>query len=174
MLDGYPVCAGGLNLFTIYGTHSRFMNDQSAKVPVHEVWGNQWYPSPPPQTAFWPADLSKWKYLPTATHGECDEPKGGSSNAAQLLFEQGYTAEMAGNPSAAQSAYTQVISQYPDSTWAQVAAVRLLTTQQQVDSAYSTLGNYYQSIVSAVPARHLLDRDRSGSCESDACGRPTI
>ncbi|HEY3296558.1 MAG TPA: right-handed parallel beta-helix repeat-containing protein [bacterium] len=147
MEDSYPVCAGGANQFTIYGTKGFFMEDVSKSAPKHDVHGNSWYPTPPTAGAFWPSDLTLWSYSPTASFGGCEAPKSLSTNAAQTSFEQGYAAEMAGNTADASTAYTQTISQYPDSSWAQVAASRLLNNQMQVNSGYSDLLTYYGTVV---------------------------
>jgi parallel beta-helix repeat protein len=162
MQDSYPICAYGGNEFTIYGSGGYFMSDVSKKTPVHDIQGNAWSPSPPTAGTFWPSNLTYWKFSPTVAYGGCGSSRGSSGNSAQTLFEQGYTAEMAGNTAEAQSAYTQTVSQYPDSTWAQVAASRLLENQLQADSGLSVLQTYYATLQSAHPSDTALVKTAQG------------
>jgi tetratricopeptide (TPR) repeat protein len=146
MTNGYPIVANGLNKFTIYGSSGYFMADLSKTPPIHYIKGNEWYPANPQAKTFLPSDLAYWLYSPTTSFGNCTAPKGGSGTGAQASFETGFAAEMAGNTAEAQSAYEQTIALYPDSSWAEVAAVRLLNTQQLLDSNYSALQSYYQAV----------------------------
>jgi hypothetical protein len=155
MTDSYPVVANGLNKFSIYGTGGYYMADMSASVPKHYVNNNEWNKTPPPDSTFWPVNPTLWSWSPTQTYGGCGSPKGSGSNAAQELFTQGFTAEMAGNSSTASTDYVNTISQYPDSCWAEVAATRLFENLRQadIDSAYAVLRAYY----AAVQANHPED-----------------
>ena len=146
MMDSYPIVAGGLNLFTIYGKDGYYMADMSDNVPVHNIKMNEWSEDPPPASTFFPEDHQYWAWYPSDDYVVCGSPKEGSSNAAQILFEQGYTAEMAGNTTAASTNYMATIAQYPDSSWAQVSAVRLFENQRQIGSGYSGLGTYYATV----------------------------
>ncbi len=147
MTDSYPVVQDGTNSFTIYGTKGYYMADMSASVPKHMVQNNDWNSNPPPANTFMPSDYAFWVWSPTKANSGCGGLKESSSNAAQALFEQGYTAEMAGNTATATSAYSQAISQYPDSCWAQLAAARMFENQRQVESAFAELRTYYDSLV---------------------------
>jgi hypothetical protein len=146
MVDSYPIVAGGLNLFTIYGEDGYYMADLSSKVPKHDIRKNEWSQNPPPASAFFPEDYKYWIWDPPEAYGDCGSPKEGGSNAAQVLFEEGYAAEMAGNTAAASTDYMATIAQYPDSSWAQVAAVRLFENQRQIGSAFDDLGEYYATV----------------------------
>lgn len=156
MLDSYPVCANGLNQFTIHGTGGYYMADLAGpSSKAHDVSGNAWYPTPPEITNFSPADPEVWKVDPLKSFGGCEAPKG-TGNATQMLFEQGYIAEMAGNTAEAQAAYLQVISLYPDSSWAQVAASRLLENQLQAAGDLSELQTYYTTLQTSSPEDTVL------------------
>jgi len=151
MTDSYPIVAGGLNRFTIYGEDGYYMADLSRTVPKHYITGNEWSQNPPPASTFYPSDYAYWSWNPPEAYGECGTSKGEGSNAAQLLFEEGYTAEMVGNTVAASTNYAATIAQYPDSSWAQLAAVRLFENQRQIGSAYSELGAYYATVETNYP-----------------------
>ncbi len=147
MTDSYPVVADGTNQFNIYGTGGYYMADMSASVPKHYLMYNDWNKNPPDSTLFWPSNRAFWVWSPAQGYAGCGTPKGSGSNAAQELFTQGFAAEMAGNGAMASTDYMSTISQYPDSSWAQVAAARLFENQRQVDSAFAVLGVYYDSMM---------------------------
>jgi hypothetical protein len=151
MIDSYPIVVGGLNRFTIYGSKGFYMADMSDNVPKHDVTKNEWSQTPPPASTFFPKDYAYWGWDPPQAYGDCGTAKGSSSNAAQMLFEQGYTAEMAGNTAVASTNYMATIAQYTDSSWAQVSAVRLFENQRQIGSAYSDLGTYYATVETNYP-----------------------
>jgi parallel beta-helix repeat protein len=151
MVDSYPIVAGGLNYFTIYGQGGFYMADLSSRVPKHDITKNEWSQDPPPASTFFPSDYKYWIWDPTDTYAGCGTGKEGGSNAAQTLFEEGFTAEMAGNTATASTNYMATIAQYPDSNWAQAAAARLFENQRQIGSAYSDLGSYYATVETTYP-----------------------
>jgi hypothetical protein len=149
MADSYPlVDKGGNNFYA--GRTSFFMVDKSAKPPKHMISGNFWSPSPAANT-FSPQDPTLWIWSPTASVSTCGAIKGQMSGSAAILFDQGFNAEMSGNLSTAQADYSQTITSYPDSDWAQFAAARLYDCHRGSGTDLSALQSYYQNLASTYP-----------------------
>ena len=72
-----------------------------------------------------------------------------AEGGASALFEQGFIAEGEGDFAQAQSLYTQLLTDYPDSTLALAAAARKLDLQKLTDTTCTDLRDFYVSLASA-------------------------
>jgi parallel beta-helix repeat protein len=147
MESSAPIVVKGRNDFYL-GAYGYFMADLSEKPVKHDLSDNYWNPELKLELLY-PSDPNVWTWGGVAeSPSNCGTPKGELMGLAGSLFEDGFAAEMSGDIGLAQTKYTQLLTQYPDSAWSMIAAARLFETQRHLDSAYTTLKAFYDTLAS--------------------------
>jgi parallel beta-helix repeat protein len=155
MESSAPLVVKGWNDFYV-GPIGFFMADLSEKPVEHDLSGNYWSPHLRLELLY-PPDPKVWKWYGVAeSPSNCGTPKGELMGLAGLLFEEGLEAEMSGDLALAHTKYAQLVTLYPDSAWSLPAAARLFETQRHLDSAYTTLQAFYDTVASNHPEDTLL------------------
>ena len=155
MESSAPVVAEGWNDFYV-GPYGFFMADLSEKPVKHDLTNNYWNPELRLELLY-PSDPNVWTWGGVAeSPSNCGTPKGELMGLAGLLFEEGLEAEMSGDLALAHTKYAQLVTLYPDSAWSLPAAARLFETQRHLDSAYTTLQAFYDTVASSHPEDTLL------------------
>ncbi len=156
MSESYPLLTKGHNNFYLC-TSGYFLCDMSSKQPPqHDITGNYWNPSLT-LSLLYKSSSSYWTWTSVdGTPSTCGSGMVLFSGGAEALFQQGLSAEMAGNTTSAQTAYTDAIVQYPDNSLAMASAARLFECQRQLDTNYVNLQTYLQDLATTHTADTAL------------------
>lgn len=106
---------------------------------TYNYWG-MYNTAPVPDAMFYPAGL--FTYLPVWTPTNIIPI---NTSGAGTLFQEGEDYFSVGDYTAAQSSFTGVIEDYPESEYATAALHRLYALEQYLDNDYASLRDYYRT-----------------------------
>ncbi|MBL0061263.1 MAG: T9SS type A sorting domain-containing protein [bacterium] len=146
MWSSYPLTKNGHNNFKVGGT-GYFMADMSAAPKKRDISGNYWNPSLG-LSKLYPSSSSvyTWNSIDGTVNSCGGTGSGSGAGAAQQMFADGIAEQSSGNYSAANTLLADVVTQYPDSEWANAALAQMFVTQCMVGDGYPTLQTYMNDI----------------------------
>lgn len=162
MWSSYPLTKNGHNNFTVGGT-GYFMADMSAAPKKRDISGNYWNPNLG-LSKLYPSSSSvyTWNSIDNIANSCGGTGSGSGAGAAQQMFAEGLAEQSNGNYSAANTLLADVVTQYPDSEWANAALAQMFVTQCMVGDGYPTLQTYMNDIADsstlAEPAEAFATR----------------